>query len=262
MCSIVKPAYKLKLDDRGLFQLSTSWGGVLIDRGGLNEWIDRRSSIPDQAARDGVHWLQIGPAVVHGSGDYAVSRGLLSKPSRVYGGMAWRNEIRAYDRFFTLRVWRRFLIDCAMVDDDSICFLSPAARTWTFHCGADHYKTRRNGEKWKDVEPDTGLLVRRETIERIIGHTTTTGWAAMLGGRGGVGVILMRYSPGAAGILRLTRPEKKAERKFDEIEFQWDVAGARRDTHTETGQFLIAPIREWREIAELHRQLVDGELKL
>jgi hypothetical protein len=270
MCSIVKPAYKLTLDERGLFQLETDWGGVIIDRGGLNEWRDHGDGIPEtQSERDGIHWLQVAPAVVQAKDDYLISRGLLSKrtggynqeTTGVYGGMSWRNEIRAYDDFFTLDVWRRYLVDAEMSYDDSICFLSPPGRAWTFHCSADRYQTRKDGEPWAMIDGAAPLL-RREVTERIIGITASFGWGAMLGARGGVGLILMKYSPGTGGLLRLTRPEKMAEKKFDEIEFQFDRSGPRVDGHTQTARFLIAPIREWREVAELYRRFEDGELKL
>lgn len=260
MCYIETAEYSIRLDNRGLIDLRTPWGGQLIDRGGLNEWIDISQGVPgDQAHRDKIHWLQIGEAASVTKSDPAtlICEGMLAKAGGPYGGMIYRNEMICRDRWILMKVWRKYIASSSFGADDSLCFLAPPSRTWSFHAGG--------GESYDVVDEETQKWVpiddpHVEIPTRLRACCQRTGWAAMLGSRGGLGVILLKYSPGTGGILRATRPRFKAEIKFDEIEFQFVPGGPRRDGDVQTGTFVLVPARSWEEVADLHDQMVSGKL--
>jgi hypothetical protein len=249
-----RPKYTLTVDERGLFSLSTPDAGVLIDRGGLNEWIDLSGgAVADQAHRDRVHWLQVGKSVVHGKDHFVVSRGLLSCSGK-FGGMSYRNEIHCEPDYLYIDVWRRYITDCTTVGDDSICFLAPGGLYWSYHAGGGTgYETRDDGGAWTkvNVAPE-----RMSTVipQRLICKITHSGWAAMMGGRGGVGIVVESYSPDREGLLRCTRPTLDAHIKFDEIELQFRPFGSRKDGDTEEARIYVVPAPDAMTVELLWRE--------
>jgi len=249
--------YAFTIDRRGLFQLSTAWGGVLLDRGGMHEWLDIHSgarTIREQWQRDLVHWLQIGPAIIEQQTEReVVVSGLLSCSGRL-GGMSFRSHFVCYQRAILMRVHRRYTIGCNRVADDSLCFLAPPKRTQTFHCRVDgRYLTRVAVGVWGEYSPDI-IPVATPVTDPKGGRVTKRGWAGMFG-EGGVGVIVCEYSPGMDGLWRCTRPPILPEKKFDEVEFQWQLDGPRTRGQVQTGTFLIVPAKRADDVDELFREI-------
>jgi len=246
----------------------------VIDRGGLNEFIDLSAPIgsdPD-AYREVWHYLQhecYNRITVDGSS--AVVTGVTKTGVGQHGGMWFQNRYTFYEGrpFFQLEVTREYLHSFPLVADGSVCFLSPGGFARRFFCHSPHpcgYWRRPDFEgylpdptaagrdnpdeccnivpEWEECTSNGGPLSSVIPI-RVRMTGTKECWGAILNDSGvGFFLSVVRYSgiDRNLGELRVTRPRPPAEKKFDEVEFQWAPGAQRSKGHRETGIFLVGVV--------------------
>jgi len=270
---VERPGYVIAFKPNGLFGLTV--GDVeVIDRGGLNEFLDLRDWRNPSAMIDGqptiagrgenasdryrraYHYLQVwNDAVVNVRGGEITVSGELTKESGAGGAMEFRMLYECGSYQIRLKVWRRYLADFEAVGDDSLCFLSPAgyARRFVGFAPEGIYQSRNDDQTvYRERLAGAGQTCQTHVPDRLKTRTAKDGWAALMGDRAGFGVVVLGYGPGTDGEIRCTRPRPPAHYKFDEIEFQWRMGGARKAGDVETAEMIIVPCQSARDVQQVY----------
>ena len=268
--------WTLRVTDKGLLHLTV--GDIVVcDRGALHEWIDlrhwggrERDGQPTETVgapqgmqasdyyRHHHHWIQTSAHDVtveqypkHRS---VAIHGVLGTPEGRRGGARFQTIASVTADAISLSVGREYLEDCPTVGDNSICFLSPPSFAARFLARGDTYATRDDGwSEWRELPHEPGALVETHIPKRLRTQLDSNGraWAILMGEDAGFGVLVWsaeRMGHLTGGEIRCTRPRPPAEKKFDEIEFQWP-RGPAHVGDTETAIIELIPGKTAAEIA-------------
>jgi hypothetical protein len=278
---VERPGYRLKITPQGLLHVEVG-NQVVIDRGGLHEFIDLRAwhgevvdgqpTEPGAKAnrsdhyRDRWHWIQTSSksVLIEKRGGHLVISGCLQTPGRGENapgaGMCFTTRIRCYNPYIRIDVDRRYISDYAAVGDNSICFLSPASFAQRFLARGTRYATRSDGEPAWQYLKEPGEPVETRIPRRLRTELLPSGraWALLMGERAGFGLVVIKAAGRhEGGELRCTRPRPPAEEKFDEIEFQWG-RGSVQEGDTEWGSFALIPGRSAAAIVKIANKFLGG----
>jgi len=255
--------YRLEITRTGLLHLTTR-GEVVMDRGALHEFLDMSQKVPSRdphgdLQRSVHHYIQVYRDVVikerkeerdiHIAGQLDTEGGLSSS-------MEFQTFVKVDDTpIIKINVWRRYMRDIALSVDDSICFLSPPSFAEEFYVYSPEmdYMIMDDDDitRWK--LPTTGQISGGGDVaactripRRLKATMRNSGYGVLMGDGAGFGVILADYNvtegaPSSKGEFRAHRPRPPAEKKFDELEFQWSPTGPRSTGMIETAKFLVVP---------------------
>jgi hypothetical protein len=251
--------YDLEITKLGLMHLTVG-GEVVMDRGALHEFLDLSERVEDDDGtgdrqRQVHHHIQLyRDAELERAGDKIVATGQLETEQGAGGVMSFKSTWTVNDGpGILLEVLRVYQEDVDVSGDDSICFLSPGGFAKTFHIFSPQggYMVRGDDEKaWAphQVSGDDAHATTEIPV-RLKAPIKESGYGAIMGERVGFGLVVQDYklhpSPQRVfqtGELRATRPRPpNADKKFDEVEFQWAPASRRLQGTIERATFLIVP---------------------
>lgn len=260
--------YALRIKPEGILELAID-GAVVCDRGAVHEFLDMSSPVNNDPLGDErrrvQHHIQLyRDAVISreftkgGETRFTVA-GELATSTGTRGMMAFTTvyTARGDSPLIHIEVHREYMETVEFAGDCSICFLSPGGFARSFHMwsAAGVYQARDDTQTAWVKHSSTSEENRPHSTqvpERLKATMPSCGYGVLMGNVIGFGLALRRYtvtgvSVPRKGEMRATRPRPPAERKFDEIEFQWSLGGRREKGDTEGGEFLLAGCRSTKE---------------